>query len=384
MSNGTGKIKGTVIDNNNASQADKQINLCPGNSAVIVDTDWSNAAGEYSFCKVVPGDYVVRQQDPKTQQVPSGGLGIHFMAAKGTDIKAGVTSIAAPFVNSVASPISVSKLTIGVNGSGATDPENDPELHPQILTAMAGIKATVFRLWGEGTLNVPPNPKEWVIAQKFHKAGVRVTYEINSANAANGTQQPTVADYTKWLDGVPTPDVTGVYAFEWSNEEDNPGEDWKGTVPQFSTLLQLTFNKLTAKGYKVYCGNPVFSLDYLKSLNAILPLNKCCNGTGIHAYMNTAAGIAGWIKQAYDYLNPLEVPLICTEVGGHKMGDVAAWAGQLKLLYADFVSLGIEMEADIFCLLQSDKSGGAPGGLLDPKTYLPTANYAAIKAGLGL
>lgn len=349
--------------------------------------DVANSQGDYLIESTSPinSSQPIRQILPAgvVQTSPANGMGIHVTVPLGGVVVASFTNqtssppLPIPIPNPTPAP---SALVIGVNGSGVHAPENDPVLHPQILTAMAGLGATTFRLWGTDALNAAPGPEQWVIPLKFAKAGINVTYEINTQNAASGTKDPTLADLTKWLDGVPAPAVTGVHAFEFSNEEDNPGAYSNESVQQFSDSLDLVFQKLTAKGYKVYCGNPVFNLTFLQQLNAIKPLSQRCNGTGIHAYLPTASGVLGWIKQTYDYLTPIGVPLVCTEVGLHSASG--GWPSQLPPLYAGAKAMAVPMELDIFCLLESNASGGTPGGILDPN-YQTNANYTAIKAGLG-
>lgn len=274
-------------------------------------------------------------------------------------------------------PPAAVQFAAGLNSVGVDDPAADPKVHPEIGLTLQHFGMQYMRLWMTGLIVGTVPWSKFNITANYAAIGVKPVVVLNFQNSAVRTKAPAMADWTAYLNSIPLPSVTGVYAFEIGNEIDY-ATYYSGTVQEYAALLQAAYPILSAKGYKVICGNVLFNLNWYQQLKT-LGAFAFCDYIGGHFYYADAAGAL----KAYDGLIAFAAsvgkPVFCTEVGLHG-SNLTVWAAEITKLYA---GLKLRGGTYLYFMLFTNTSNAGPESLLVAGSYIQNLPfYTALEAGL--
>jgi hypothetical protein len=201
---------------------------------------------------------------------------------------------------------------------------------------------------------------------------------LNFQNSAVRCKAPAMADWTAYLNAIPSPAETGVTYFEIGNELDYASY-WTDTWPAYAALLHAAYPILRGKGYKVICANPAFGMDLLQDVMKLGAMADC-DYVGRHAYEADAASAQARYQELITFAQANGKGVFCTEVGLHgNAKDLAGWAAETQKLYA-----GIKAISGIFLQFPLYPTGTAASAqsLLDASGKPNQPFYAAAEAAL--
>jgi hypothetical protein len=232
----------------------------------------------------------------------------------------------------VSSAEAVSAFTFGVNPGAAPDV-------PSVIAAMNHFGMKIARFWTTGLFTSPPPQSLWTGMLKYAAVGIQNVAVLNFQNSAVRCKSPAMADWTNYLNAIPTPDKTGVTYFEIGNEIDFT-DYYSDSPANYATLLHAAAPILRGKGYKIICGNVLSSLTWLNTLAGLGAMANC-DYIGRHAYESNAAAALSDYEALVIFAGAHGKGVFCTEVGLHgDSGNLPGWAAETQKLYTGVKALG--------------------------------------------
>lgn len=275
----------------------------------------------------------------------------------------------------------IATFAIGLNSVGVDDPAADPVVHPEIAATLSHFGMQYMRLWMTGPISGAVPASKWAIAGRYASIGVKPVVVINFQNSAVRCKAPAMSDWLTYLNALPPPDTTGVWAFEIGNEVDYTTY-YSDTLANYAALLQAAYPILRAKGYKVVCANVLYNLNAYKTLNS-LGAFAFCDYIGGHFYYANAAGALSAYDSLIAFAAGVGKPVLCTEVGLHgNVSTPSTWANELAKLWT---GLKARSGTFLYFMLFTNTSNAGPESLLVANTYQNNGVfYTALEAALGV
>jgi hypothetical protein len=228
-------------------------------------------------------------------------------------------------------PSTVSPFIFGTN------PGNAPSVQGTVA-AMQHFGMKIARFWTTGPFTAPPAPSLWTGTLQYAAADIQNVAVLNFQNSAVRCKAPALADWTNYLNAIPSPANTGITYFEIGNEIDFAAY-FSDTPVNYAALLQIAAPILRAKGYKIICGNVLYGLTWLNTLAGLGAMANC-DYVGRHAYESNAAAALNDYQALIAFANAQGKGVFCTEVGLHgNAANLPAWAAETQKLYAGVKAL---------------------------------------------